>query len=477
MRYRSFAVLIAIGLAAIASAGCSKSHKSSTGPNSVKPLLAGFNAAPDMPDVTFLREEEVWTPAMAYGVGTAFRSVDQDKYDIHFDSLLPGDMTTSCGGDLNKDGIKDPNECTRVDTENINVLNGHEYIVALLGHYGSLSAHVYDDTAHVFDNSTTDGNGIDTNLQVQVFNWSNTLGSVDVYLEPPGTNLSVTQSKATLAPGDEFNGLVDSGTYVLTLTPVGNPAAPIYNSQTFALTQQTRVGFALLDGTSDLTTNVRVSRFRDQGGDLLDRRAQTLMRSANVAPNAGNVDIFAQEDYTAPLYPNVALNQQTQYAVVDPTWLSALELDVTPAGNPGVLLTRDQLVLSQGERATFFLVKTATGGVSGINGADNARRLAPYALLRPVNSFGVSLDFFVIPHGNNVFTSTPNQTLSTGAIGGYVQLAPGSYDLIVTRAGTDTFVYGPKQVDLAGNGIYTIVAVPTAQITAADLLLLDDFTQ
>jgi hypothetical protein len=34
---------------------------------------------------------------------------------------------------------------------------------------------------------------------------------VDVYLEPPSTNLSVTQVKATLEPGDEFNGLVDSG--------------------------------------------------------------------------------------------------------------------------------------------------------------------------------------------------------------------------------------------------------------------------
>ena len=474
MQHRSLAVLLVAGLAAFASAGCSKSHSGGSSSGAVKPLLAGFNAAPDMPDVTFLREEEVWS-SITYGVGTTFRSVDQDQYNIHFDSLLPGDQTTSCQGDVNKNGVKDTDECTRVATQNINVLNGHEYIVALLGHYGSLSVHVYDDTAHVFDNSTTDGNGVDTNLEVQVFNWSNVLGSVDVYIEPPGTNLSVTQSKATLAPGDEFNGLVESGTYVLTLTPVGNPAAPIYNSETFALTQQTRVGFALLDGTSDLTSNVRVSRFRDQGGDLLDRRAQTLMRAAHVAPNAANVDIFAQEDYSAPLYANVALNQETPYTLMDPTWLSALELDVTPAGNPGVLLSRDTLILSQGERATFFLVQTPTGLVNGINGADSARRQAPYAQLRAVNSFGSSLDFYVIPHGNNVFTSTPNETLSTGSIGAFVTFAPGSYDIIVARAGTDTFVYGPKQVDLAGNGIYTIVTVPTPQITNANLLLLDDF--
>lgn len=384
-------------------------------------------------------------------------------------------MTTSCAGDLNKDGIKDPNECTRVATQSINALDGHEYVVALLGQYNSLSVHVYDDTPHVFDNSTTDGDGVDTNMQVQVFNWTSSLGSVDVYIEPPGTNLSVTQVKATLAPGDEFNGLVDSGTYVMTLTPVGNPSSPIYTSENFVLTQQTRVGFALLDGTSELTTNVRVSRFRDQGGDLLDRRAATLMRAAHVSPSAGNVDIYAQEDYATPLYSNVALNQESAYTLLDPTWLASLELDVTPAGNPGVLLARGQLTLAKGARASYFLVQTATGGVNGIEATDGARRLAPYAQLRPVNSFGQSLDFFVIPHGNNVYTSTPSQTLSTGSIGSFSSLGPGSYDIIVARAGSDTLLYGPRQLDLAGGGIYTIVAVPTAQTTTADLLLLDDF--
>jgi hypothetical protein len=475
MRHRSFAASIAVMLIALATAACSSSHGNSDN-GATKPLLAGFNAAADMPDVTFLREEEVWS-SIAYGVATSFRSVGQDTYNMHFDSLLPGDMTTSCQGDINKDGIKDSNECTRVATQSINVLDGHEYIVALLGHYNALSVHVYDDSAHVFDNSTTDGNGVDTNMEVQVFNWSSSLGTVDVYIEPPGTNLSVTQVKATLAPGEEFNGLVDSGTYVMTLTAPGDPSSPIFTSEDFDLTQQTRVGFAVLDGTSDLTSNVRVSRFRDEGGDLLDRRAKTLMRAAHVAPNAGNVDVYAQEDYTTPIFANVALDQEAPYTLMDPTWVAGLELDVTPTGNPGVLLARDQLALTKGTRSTYFLMQTATGLTNGINAVDNARRLAPYAQLRPVNSFGASLDFFVIPHGNNVYTSTATQTLSTAAIGSFQTFAPGSYDIIIARAGTDNFVYGPRQVDLAGGGIYTIVTVPTPQTTNADLLLLDDFQQ
>jgi hypothetical protein len=472
MRYGVSSVLIGAALVGLALSGCSKSHGSGDG--SVKPLLAAFNAAPDMPDVTFLRVEEVWS-SMAFATGTAFRSVDPDTYTLNYDSLLPGDETSTCQGDVNKDGVKNANECTRVATQSVNVVNGHEYLAALTGKYGALAVRVYDDTPHVFDNITTDGNGIDTNLQVQIFNWSSALGTVDVYLEPPGTNLSVTQVKATLEPGDEFNGLVDSGDYVLTITPVGNPSAPVYTSDDVTLSQQTRVGFALLDGTSDTTSSVRVTRFRDQGGDLLDRRQPTLLRAANVSPTVGTVDVYAQEDYTHALFAALPINQETPYIMLDPTWLTLLELDITPTGNVGVLLKRDQLSFTKGTRSTYFLAQTSVSAFNSLTGVDLTRRLAPYAQLRTVNSFGSSLDFYIIPHGNNVFTSTINQTLSTASVGASQMFAPGSFDIIIAKSGTDTFVYGPQQVTLAGGGIYTIVAVPTEQAARANVLMLDDF--
>ena len=474
MRYKVSSVLIAAVLVGFAISGCSKSHGSGNG--SVKPLLAAFNAASDMPDVTFLRVEEVWS-SMPFASGTAYRSVDPDTYTVNFDSLLPGDATTLCQGDVNKNGVKDTNECTRVATESVNVVNGHEYLAALTGKYGALAVRVYDDTPHVFDNITTDGNGVDTNLQVQIFNWSSTLGPVDVYLEPPGTNLSVTQVKATLQPGDEYNGLVDSGDYVLTITPVGNPSSPVYTSDNVTLSQQTRVGFGIFDGTSDTTSAVRVTRFRDQGGDLLDRRQPTLLRAANVAPSVGTVDIYAQEDYTHALFSALALNQETQYVTLDPTWLAMLELDVTPTGNVGVLLKRDELSFTKGQRTTYFLAQTSTGAFNSLTGVDATRRLAPYAQLRTVNSFGSSLDFYIIPHGNNVFTSTINESLSTASVGVSQQFAPGSFDIIIAKSGTDTFVYGPQQVTLAGGGIYTIAAVPTDQASRANVLMLDDFAK
>ena len=460
-----------IVLLAVVVVGCKSSNNSSD--SATKPVLAAFNAAPDMPDITFLRVEEVWS-SMAYGVGTSYRTVDPDQYNLHFDAALPGDETNVCSGDLDKDGVKDSNECTRLIEKDVNLIDGHEYVAAILGHYNALSVTLYDDTPHVFSTTSNNGTG-DTDVHVQFFNWSSTLGRFDVYIEPPGTNLSVTQSKATLAPGQEFNGMVQQGTYVISLTPVGDPNNPFYLSTTFDVTQRTHVGFAILDATNESTSNVKVTRFRDQGGDLFDRRAPTLLRMSHVAPNAGNIDVYPQESYTAPLFANLALKQTAAYTVIDPTTLSPLELDVTPAGNVGVLLDRQQLTVSSGIRSTLFLVNGSNGTVDQLLAVDVTRSIAPFAQLRLVNSVPQSLDYYVIPHGNNVYTSTASQALSSASIGGSQQFAPGDYDVVLMRQGTTTIVFGPQEVTMAGGGLYTIVGVPTADISRADILQLGDF--
>jgi hypothetical protein len=337
-----------------------------------------------------------------------------------------------------------------------------------------LDTTLYDDSPHVFSTTSNNGTG-DTDTQVQFFNWSTNLGTFDVYIEPPGTNLSVTQVKATLAPGQEFNGMVQRGTYVVTLTPVGEPANPFYLSQNFDVVERTRVAFAILDGTNESTSNVKVSRFRDQGGDLLDRRVQTFMRMSHVAPAASNVDVYAQGNYTTPLFANLALEQTSSYTLIDPSALISLEIDVTPAGNVGVLLEREQLALSTGSRSTLFLVNAANGTLNGLLAVDSTRRISPFAQLRLVNSLPQNLDYYVIPHNNNVFTSTPTEALAGASIGGSVQFAPGDYDVFLMRSGTSAIVFGPQEVHMSGGGLYTLVGVPTADTTRADILPLDDF--
>jgi hypothetical protein len=77
----------------------------------------------------------------------------------------------------------------------------------------------------------------------------------------------------------------------------------------------------------------------------------------------------------------------------------------------------------------------------------------------------------------NVYTSTATTTLGTGSSGDVHLFEPGSYDIFLARALTDTYMYGPLQVELDGSGVYTVVAVPTTDLTRSDVVLLDDFVQ
>jgi hypothetical protein len=54
-------------------------------------------------------------------------------------------------------------------------------------------------------------------------------------------------------------------------------------------------------------------------------------------------------------------------------------------------------------------------------------------------------------------------------------VAPGSYDVFLARASSASYTFGPLEVELAGGGVYTIVAVPTTDLTRSDVVLLDDF--
>jgi hypothetical protein len=58
---------------------------------------------------------------------------------------------------------------------------------------------------------------------------------------------------------------------------------------------------------------------------------------------------------------------------------------------------------------------------------------------------------------------------------GYVPLAPGSYDVVVTGAGSQLPAIGPVTLTLDGNGIYTAAAIdqPNGGVPP-QLLLLDD---
>lgn len=455
-------------------AGCDNSSNDDDGSDgSENPYVGALHAVRDLGAVTFLREEEEWS-SIEFGTGTDFRSVGADQYDFNFDALLPGDKTSACTGDNDGDDIKDDNECTRLESVSINALRNHEYTVVLFGSYAAREVLVFDRQRHVFDTVTSDGDPADEDAEVQFLHLAQSLGAVDVYVEPPGTNLSPVQARGSLSLRGEIVVMIDEGEYVLTLTAVGDPSTVYFTSEAFPIDAQTRVGFAIRDGAGAGTSTLVVNEFRDRSATLLDRNVTTELRIAHVAQLGGNVDVYVGGNFATPFAPNLGFAEMSPYGQVDGTRLIDLDVDVTPAGNPSAFLSREEIDLVKGERATFFILGS-TAGLDGVKSVDAFRRLATHAQVRLINGASTSLDFYVVPRGSNIATLSPTANVASRQSSGLRQFAPGTYDIVLTKPGTSIAVFGPDTVILEANGIYTIAATDTGEATSASVELLDDF--
>src|SRR5690606_32547962 len=359
-------------------------------------------------------------------------------------------------------------------SESINVIPDHEYVVALLGRWGNLRVQAYDKLAHHFDTTTDDGDPDDETAEVQFFHWSDDLPALDVYLARPGANLSPVDALGTLTSGEEVHAVVDDGDYVITLSPVADPANPLFTSQTFELQERTRVAFAILSGAGEGSYGIKVARFRDQAGVLLDRRAATELRFVHVVLDGESFDVYIEEDFTQPFVAGLTEGTTSDYLVVPAGAVIDLDIEITPAGNPAVLLGRAQVDLARGERATFLIFGSA-GRLDGLRVPDPFRRVATHASVRLINAASGRLDFFVVRTGSNISTLSPTSQLAAAGTTSLIDFDPERYDIVLTRAGTDEVVYGPETVDLEGGGIYTVIATDTGNLTSVDALLLDDF--
>jgi hypothetical protein len=186
------------------------------------------------------------------------------------------------------------------------------------------------------------------------------------------------------------------------------------------------------------------------------------------------VDVYVGSNFAAPFAANLGFTEMSPYGPVEGSRLIDLDVDVTPAGNPSAFLAREEIDLIEGERATFFILGS-TAGLDGVKSADAFRRLATHAQARMINGASTSLDFYVVPRGSNIATLSPTVNVASRQSSGLRPFDPGTYDIVLTKPGTSTVVFGPDTVVLDANGIYTIAATDTGEATAAGVELLDDF--
>ncbi len=314
-----------------------------------------------------------------------------------------------------------------------------------------------------------------TDGEFTVVHTASRLGPVDVYLEPPGTDLTAATPRGTL---DFLASLAPatlaSADYEISLTEVGNPANVLLASATFALPSALRTTFALADGANIgiAPTIVLVSG----GGvdiQLVDKNLQSGIRAINAMTGGGALDVAIDSNFSPPLLPGVPFGVPSAYAFFP---AGDHNLTVSPAGNPGVIEIDQSFTAAASLLGTWFIAGNP-GALTAITLTNDARIIQGEAKLAVYNGVALvpGLDVYVVLPGTDINTVFATAGLLPGAGVSGLRLEIGDYELTVREAGTANVLAGPQTVSISPEGTYSILLTDNAGGTTVDVTLFDDF--
>jgi hypothetical protein len=299
--------------------------------------------------------------------------------------------------------------------------------------------------------------------------------AVDLYLERPGVGIAGATPRGTLAAQGQFGPrTLPSGDYELRLTAAGDPATVLFTSPTITLTPGTTTTLVVTPEAGETTAPFSIQFVQSVSDVLFDLNAPTELRVINAATDRQPRDFAINREFAPPLFPAVPFASPTSHAPVPVS--SALPINVTPPGNPGVLELDTTLATFAALRYTTFFTGDA-GTLTHVLAIDDERRIYGATKLRFFNAarqFTDPIDLVLVPP-----TQTPEGVFAEFALiapstSAHSLLAPRDYDLYLRRSGTSEILSGPTPITLAERGIYTVLAVNGPNNTTAEVLLLDD---
>lgn len=301
---------------------------------------------------------------------------------------------------------------------------------------------------------------------------------VAVYVTAPNANLAASAPAGTFSFRESFGPTaVPAGEYQIRVTPAGTPGTVVFDSGPVRLDAGADLLIAAVPNTTTGASPITLLATTTTGGriELLDRSAPAALRVVHASPDAPAVSIVVNDNFAQPLVPSLAFPAFTGFVQVPP---ATYNVKVTPTGNPGLIAINANLTLARGAEYSVF----AVGRLAAIEPLvlrDDRRRVATQGKVRILHASPTAgaVDLYVLAPGASLATATPAFTnVPFKADTGYVSLAAGSYDVVVTPTGTRTPAIGPARVTVANGGIYTIAARDAAGGgVPLGVILLDDF--
>jgi hypothetical protein len=211
-------------------------------------------------------------------------------------------------------------------------------------------------------------------------------------------------------------------------------------------------------------------------GVLYDRNATSELRVINAAADAAPRDFVVDNVFSPPFFSAVPFTEPTAYAAIA---AGARAINVTPAGNPGVLeLAPDQSIAPNVGLRNTLLFAGPAGTLSYTITADDGRRIQSEAKLSFMNAATqfTLVDFVLTTPGGDPATVFALATLGApGSTLGYNRMPPGDYDFYVRKSDSGALLSGPIPLSLAGGGVYSVLTLNGPDTATATVVLYDDF--
>jgi hypothetical protein len=449
MKKISRSILVAL-LAAFLMTSCIQSDR----PNATgKGNLRAINAVVDSPEIGFLIEERLQgAPNYINYKETVTRQIDDFSYRIHFDALLAG-----------------ATERTRIANRTIKVEANTAYIFALTGTMNSPGI----KTVEFPERQWT---GTESVFEGRMLHLARTVGDLDAYYAAPGTAPVLGEARATLAYGEispPFEAA--AGDYELILTTRDNPGDILYRSRTLTQAGATSLIYGIYDPDPSITgsLSVRVMGAGGSSAELADQDSPPTIRLLHAAFSTGNVDLYANDDFTTPLVTDLGFAEISADTDFEGT---NVPIAITPTGNTGVLLLEDTLSVVDGFRNSAFLVGTpATRDL--IIFPDNRRPVATTGRFRLMHLAAnvPSVDLYVYLPTEDINDVFPRFFgLAFKATTAYGPLAAGSYQVAITLPGEKAIIGGPVTLDIALGDIAEMAILDTVDPNLFDLIVYGD---
>ena len=183
--------------------------------------------------------------------------------------------------------------------------------------------------------------------------------------------------------------------------------------------------------------------------------------------------MVVSDGFDDPLIPGLDFTETSDYAELES---GQVNLNVTPAGNPGVFVTEQGTTLLPGQAATVVFTEEA-GEVDATVVRDDNRRLATQSRLRFFHAApnADSVDIYLLESETDLVDADPMVFgVSFEVSTGYFDAQSGRYELAITDAGTTDLVADIVPVRLRDFGLYEAVIRHGSDLSRVELLWYED---